>query len=109
MAYEYLNLKSDSGDNSKIALSKGVFEAIVKTTLNEDAKAVLPDQTAFSKSIVCKIINNNLNINVDIRVKYGSNVNDICERLQEKIFQNIYHMTDIKCYFIDIKVIGFVF
>jgi len=109
MANEYIDLQIKTEDNSKIALSKGVFESIIRTTLDEDSKAVLPEQSAFSKYVICKIVNNTLNISVDIKVKYGTNVNDTCERLQERIFQNIYQMTDIKCYFIDIRVIGFVF
>ncbi len=109
MAHEYINLKIDTNDNSKIALAKGVFESIIMTTLKEDSKAVLPDMKAFNKYVTCKILNNALTIHVDIKVKFGANVSDICERLQEKLFQNIYQMTDIKCYFIDISVIGFVF
>ena len=109
MVYEYINMKVDATDNSKIALSKVVFESIIKSTLKADTKAVLPEENAFSKYVIVKITDNTLSISIDIKVKFGCNVNDICERLQEKIFQNIYQMTDIKCYYIDIRVIGFVF
>ncbi|MDD2591392.1 MAG: Asp23/Gls24 family envelope stress response protein [Erysipelotrichaceae bacterium] len=109
MGNEYINMNVQTNDNSKIALSKVVFEAIIKSTLKEDSKAVLPEENALGKYVSVKTTDNNLSINLDIKVKFGSNVNDVCERLQEKIFQNIYQMTEIKCYFIDIHVIGFVF
>ena len=50
-----------------------------------------------------------LNVHVEVKIKYGQNVSDVCERLQKKIYQSIQQMTDLKCNLIDIKVVGFAF
>ena len=39
----------------------------------------------MKKAIQCKIANNRLNVAVEVKVKYGANVNQVCEKLQEKI------------------------
>lgn len=108
MANEYIDLKNENIDRGKIALHKVVLESIVNMTL-KDENTVLAEDTTFNKAVTCKIINNELNISVDIRVKKGVHINEVCESLQERIFKNIYQMTDIKCYAIDVRVIGFVF
>jgi uncharacterized alkaline shock family protein YloU len=46
---------------------------------------------------------------VEVKIKYGSNVSKVCEDLQQKIFQAVLQMTDLKCNLIDIKVAGFAF
>ena len=48
-------------------------------------------------------------IRAEVKVKYGTNVNDVCSDLQTKIFNTIQHMSDIKADMVDISVVGFVF
>ena len=45
----------------------------------------------------------------EIKVKYGANVNAVCEALQDRIYQNILQMTSLKCNLVDVKVVGFFF
>ncbi len=106
MAQEYIFLEEKSGIG-KIALSKFVFEIITDITLNEVENVEKVPSSKFSNSICCKIIKNQLNIIVNVKVKYGANVNATCEILQNKIYQNVLQMTNLQCSKIDIQVSGF--
>ena len=59
--------------------------------------------------LVCKIANDQLILTMDVKVKYSVNVNDVCSKLQGKIFENIEHMTGFQPDQIDIRVSGFMF
>lgn len=108
MAQEYYAIHT-SNDNGMIALTKGVFETITEITVKEHDQVTLVESTAFKKSINVKILKDKLMIRAEVKVKYGTNVNDVCNDLQEKIFNTIQHMCDIKPDMIDISVVGFVF
>ncbi len=106
MAQEYVLMNEDS-ETGEIALSKNVFELIADITLNDVDNVVRMPANKFSKSISCKIVNNRLHIGADIKIKYGANVNATCEILQNRIYQNIFDMTNMKCGHVDIHVVGF--
>lgn len=108
MAQEYIQIKEQE-DSGLIALSKGVFETIAQISIEDVQQAIAIEPTALKKPIQCKITNNRLNVLAEIKVTYGSNVNEVCETLQNRIFQNILQMTSLKCNLVDVKVVGFVF
>ncbi len=109
MAQEYILIKEKNEEVGLIALQKAVFETISQISVDEDDSVVLLDSSVLKKSIQCKIVENHLNVSVDVKVKYGANVNQVCELLQERIATNIYQMTNLKCNLIDVKVAGFTF
>lgn len=109
MAQEYILIKEKEEETGLIALTKGVFETISQISIEEEENVSLVDNTALKKSIQCKITGNKLNVAVEIKVKYGANVNESCEKLQERIASNIYQMTNLKCNLVDVKVVGFIF
>ncbi len=109
MANEYIVIKEKCEEFGHIALTKGVFDTIVCLTVDEDEKVVLCDNKAFTKPSISKITKNELNISVDIKVKFGANVNEVCEKLQDKIHQTIFQMTELNCRSVNIRVTGFVF
>lgn len=106
MAQEYILMNEDSSIG-EIALSKNVFELITEITIGEVDNVVRIPATKFSKTIACKIVNNQLHVSADVRIKYGANVNATCEILQNRIFQNILEMTSMRCGNVDIHVVGF--
>ena len=106
MAQEYIVIKEKTEQSGLIALSKGVYETIAKISMDEIEGCVLVDA---KKAVVCRIENNRLHVGVEAKVKYGVNVNQICEEVQDRITQNIQLMTNLKCGSVDVKISGFVF
>ena len=92
-----------------IALSKCVFETIAQISIDEIDGVTLVENSPMKKSYLCKIGNNKLNVMVEIRIKYGMNVHQSCESIQDRIHQNILQMTNLSCENIDVKVTGFIF
>ena len=109
LAQEYIQIKEKDEGPGLIALSKGVFETIAQISIDDVDQAYAIEPTTLKKPIQCKIANNRLNVMAEIKVKYGANVNAVCETLQDRIYQNILQMTSLKCNLVDVKVVGFLF
>lgn len=108
MAQEYICLKK-TNEIGSIAINKKVFESIARIEIGEDETQFVPDSSRFKNAVNCKISKDELVLNVDLKVNYQLNVNEICSRLQDKIYHSILHMTGVKMDLIDIKVTGFIF
>ncbi len=108
MAQEYILINNDK-ENGMITLSKGVFDSIMQISIEDEENAFPAEGSGLRKTSNCKIINNELIVHVDVRLKYGANVNETCESLQQRIDSAIYQMTNLHCGQIDIHVVGFVF
>ncbi|MDF9823907.1 putative alkaline shock family protein YloU [Breznakia sp. PF5-3] len=107
MAQEYIAMNTK--ENGVVALSTNVFSSIALICVEEDKRVELADSAPFKNSIVAKVVNDRLNILVNIKVKYNTNVQEVCASLQHNIYDNIKHMCDIEADEIDIKVSGFDF
>ena len=107
MAQEYL-LAKNKNQLGQIALSKSVFETIAKIAVEEEEQLALADG-AFRSALTCKITDDQLIITLDVKVKYLANVEEICARLQAKIYDSISHMSDYSPDVIDIRIVGFLF
>lgn len=109
MAQEYIAVKQKH-DLGLIALSKSVFATIAQIAVEEAEGLTLADPfNPFKNSINCKIQNDQLIITVAVKVRYDSNVKEVCAKLQNTIHDNIAHMSDYTPDVIDIRVGGFVF
>lgn len=108
MAQEYIALQQRN-EIGLIALSKSVFQTIAEIAVEEEENIALADSAPFNLPLSCKIKNDQLILTLDIKVKYNVNTNDICSRLQSKIYESISHMTDYTPDVIDIHVTGFMF
>ncbi|MCH4286629.1 MULTISPECIES: Asp23/Gls24 family envelope stress response protein [Bacillota] len=109
MAQEYIALK-ENNDVGVIALSTAAFQAIAKNVIDEEENLKLAaGSKPFKYPLSCKIVNDQLILNLDVKVKYSVNVNDTCSKVQGKIFENIEHMTGYTPDVIDIRVVGFIF
>ena len=109
MAKEYIVINSQKQSEGLIALSKHVIESIVKHSIEEEHDCFISEESPFRSSVNCKIVKNRLAISVDIKLKYGINVNEVCESIQDKIKSVIYLMTEIDCENIKMNVVGFIF
>ncbi|MEG0824054.1 MAG: Asp23/Gls24 family envelope stress response protein [Erysipelotrichaceae bacterium] len=109
MAQEYIAVKQKN-EIGLIALNKSVFTTMVKIAVEEEENVELAENnTPFKSSCNAKIVEDQLVINLDVKVKYSANVNDVCAKLQNKIFESIEHMSEYTPDVIDIKVVGFIF
>lgn len=95
--------------NGNVSMNVRVFDEIVKKTVNEmkyvslDTSKGIP--IAGTKTVVsCSIKNNDVYINIHVRLKYGMNVSKMTKEIQEKIATSIKQMTDVDVKHIDIEV-----
>ncbi|MEG0290615.1 MAG: Asp23/Gls24 family envelope stress response protein [Erysipelotrichaceae bacterium] len=108
MAQEYIAVKQKN-EIGVIALSKQVFQTIALIAIEEEPNVVLGEITPFKYPLNVKTQDDKLVITLEIKIKYNVNVNEVCARLQNKIYDSIAHMSDYIPDIIDIKVTGFVF
>ena len=59
----------------------------------------------LSLFIVCKIINDELYITINVRIRYNFNVGDVSQIIQDRVSQFILHMTEITPKKIDVNVV----
>ena len=107
MAQEYLAMENK--ERGIIAVSTNVFETIAKICVEEEKNIVLADSSYFKNAIHCKMVEGKLVLNLSVKVNYNAKVNDICSRLQTKIYENVKHMTDCVADTIVVNVSGFTF
>ena len=107
MAQEFIVIKEKTEQSGLIGLSKSVFEMIAKISM-EDVKGCMLVENS-KRAVSCRIQNNRLHVGVEAKIKYGENVNQLCEEMQQRIAQNIQLMTNLKCGSVDVKISGFVF
>lgn len=100
-------IKEKVNEYGLVALTAGVFETITAITLAESDQISAADYSHFSRPIVCKVKDNLINLAIDIKIKRGIKVNETVEQLQERIYNTIFQMTDLKVNRIDIRVVGF--
>ncbi len=108
MAQEYICLRK-TNDLGSIAINKKVFESIASIEIQDEEGKMIPDSARFKNAVSCKISNEAIILNVDLKVNYQLNVNEVCSRLQDKIYNSILHMTGVKMDLIDIRINGFIF
>lgn len=95
--------------NGQILMSVQVFDEITKRTV-EGMKNVSLDtskgiQIPGTKAVVsCSIDDNEVYINIHVRIKYGVNVSKVTKEIQQKIASDIKEMTSVDVKHIDIKV-----
>lgn len=94
-----------------IGLSTQVFTLITKIAIEEMADVSLDMPKTAIRGVVrtpisCDFTSGHLNIQADVRIKYGKNVNKTIHALQDHIAKAISDMTDVKTTSVNIKVAG---
>lgn len=107
MAQEYVAM----GNKEKgiIAISTNVFETIAKICVDDEKEVMLADSSFMKNAIACKLVDEKLVLELNVKVHYNAKVNDVCSKLQTKIYDNIKHMSDCIADTIVINVNGFTF
>lgn len=108
MAREYIQI-SPENNLGVVALMTSIFQDITANVVAEDKNVALADPKNFKTPLQVKIVDNKLVIQLELKVKYGVNVQEACQQLQAKIFDSIEHMCDYTPDYIDLKVTGFIF
>lgn len=104
MAQEYV-LSNKQSDLGMIALNKTVFETIAYISLDEFS--CVSKDLKVTRCVKSSVKDNQLCISMDIKLKMGTNVNQISHDIQEKVYQNIFDMTGFQCECIDVSVKAF--
>ncbi len=107
MAQDYIVLNTEASGNGMISINKSVIYAIAELSIDEieDARRIV--KTRFNKPLTVKIENNTLSIEADVKLKYQANVNQTCELIQNKIYENVFNMTGYKANSVKVNVVGF--
>lgn len=106
MKSSYLSANKTNNDSGTIALSTQVFEQIAQAVLEDDNNIKL-STGYFKKAIICSVLNNAINIDIDILLKHSNNVNELCSKKMKEIIESIKNMTDFQSVKINISVRGF--
>lgn len=107
MAVEYVLANKKDKSIGVIGLSVSVFESIAKYSIEDMNDVSLMLSTSFRKSVSCKVVNNQLVLTMNILVKIGKNVNDICNDIQQHVQNMIKEMTNINNVKVNINIRGF--
>lgn len=94
--------------NGKIGISHQVFEEISRyVTLEVDGVEFLEETSSLfrKQDIVCKIINDEVYISINVRIRYNFNVGEVSQIIQDRVSQTILHMTEIMPKKIDVNVV----
>ena len=108
MAQDYIVLETEN-ELGRVQLNKTVFSSIAQNVIEEDENVKLADSRTFKNGIVTKIENNSLYLKISIKINHKANVSYVCAQLQNKIFESISYMTELKPESIEIEVVGFIF
>ena len=94
--------------NGKIGISHQVFEEIARyVTVEVDGVEFLDESSSLLKKqdIVCKIINDEVYIVINVRIRYNFNVGEVSQIIQDRVSQTILHMTEIMPKKVDVNLI----
>lgn len=95
--------------NGQISMNVQVFDEITKKVVNEMEDVSLDTTKGFQvpgtkKVVSCSIKENEIYINIHIRLKYGVNVSKMTKEIQEKIAFTILELTGVEVKHINIEV-----
>ncbi|MCI8271703.1 MAG: Asp23/Gls24 family envelope stress response protein [Erysipelotrichaceae bacterium] len=108
MAQEYVSV-NQSSQLGITALSKSVFQTIAVIAVEEEEAVMIAGSTAFKGAVSCKVQGDQMILTLDVKVNYNANVNDVCAKLQKRLYEATEHMTGYAPDVIDIRVVGFFF
>lgn len=109
MAKEFIQLNFQDKLGT-VNLNKNVFSSIARNVIEDmENVQIVESSSPFRGGIQTKIEDNQLKLQVPVKIQYNANVTDVCANLQDKIFESISYMTDYKPESIEIEVVGFIF
>ncbi len=100
-----INILKEIRNDGNFYLNEAIFCEIADLSISR-VEGAFPAKNN-TRNTTIKIVKNEIHLEVNIKVKQGVNVHNICEKLQNKIYLNIFQTTEIKPTEINIKVVGF--
>lgn len=94
-------------NNGKIGISANVFEEITRLICLEiDGVDFAMDKNYLfrKQDIICKFKGDGCHIIINLRVKYGYNVEKVCKEVRERVTQSLQYMTEVTPTKIDIFI-----
>ncbi len=94
-------------NSGKIGISTNVFEEITRLICLEiDGVDFSMDKNYLfrKQDITCKFKGDGCYISINLRVKYGYNVEKVCNEVREKVTQSLQYMTEVTPTKIDIFI-----
>ena len=108
---DYVYIK-DYSKNGQMGISKAVFEQIVATVTNKvggvsTAKSRKSNSPFFfHKPVKCSIYENKLNVDIQVIIRQGHNVEEICHSIQQEVAEKLTQMVEVVPFQIKIRVAG---
>ena len=103
---EYITVKKSADDLGSSFFSEDVFADIAAVALTKNKNIALAKKD--KNAVDCKIKAGNITLTSAVKMKLGSNVVEECEKMQQKIHDDILEMTDVECKDIRLDVVGFI-
>jgi uncharacterized alkaline shock family protein YloU len=110
---EYVYIQ-DYSKRGKLGISKKCIEEIISISTNKILGVETADSQnkkfafSFYKPISCEIVNGKVQINVQVKIKQGHNIETICTNIQEQIAEDITSMSELVPFSIKIKVVSII-
>ena len=110
---EYVYIQ-DYSKKGKLGISKTCFEQIISLSTNKIQGVQTADNQnnkfvfSFHKPISCEIVNGKVQINVQVKIKQGNNIEKICTNIQEQIAEDITTMVELVPLSIKVKVVSII-
>ena len=105
----------DYSKAGKLGISRKVFEKICSVVTNKISGVSTTDEKkkknnnplfTFDKPVHCDIINNKVVIQIQVIVRQGVNVDEICTLIQQEVADALTSMVETVPFSIKIKVVG---
>lgn len=94
MAREFYSIENYK-NHGKIGISHQVFEEISNYVIKEIDGVESLDSPSRKHNTVCKLVRDQVYLTISIRVRYGINVNEIVNKIHNRVSQTILNMTEI--------------
>ena len=102
-----IKLNAKDGQNGKIVYNAGIVHNIVALAVAEVEGAVLVESKKSGISLYLE--KDGIYVDVSVSVKYGYNVPEIADRIQQSVKQSVENMTKYKVVEVDVHIRDVVF
>lgn len=98
--------------NGKMGISHVVFDQIASISAQRIKGVQIRKNSQLQrifklrKPISCQIQNGIVNVNIEVTIKAGSNVHEVCIKIQEEIANALSSLTELVPFNINVKVCG---
>lgn len=89
-------------------IAQGVLEGMPNVCLKEEKVRKVDEKynVCVNKPILCRTINDTVNIYIHVLVKRGENAAGLCKEIQKDVIEQIKSMIEVKNCVVEIKIDG---